>query len=36
MKRFNKPHIICFSNEEPEFGNLSKDRWKVTELPRAT
>ena len=34
MCRFNKPHIICFSNEEPEFSNLSKDRWKVTELPR--
>jgi hypothetical protein len=32
MVRFNKPHILCFANEEPEDWKLSKDRWKVQEL----
>ena len=34
MTRFNKPHIICFSNEEPDFYNLSSDRWIITELQK--
>ena len=32
MVRFNSPHIIIFSNEEPEDYNLSKDRWIIEEL----
>lgn len=34
VKVFNPPHIICFSNFEPELSEeyLSVDRWKVTEL----
>ena len=32
MTRFNKPHIICFANEEPDEYKLSIDRWKITEL----
>ena len=32
MVRFNKPHIICFSNEEPEKLKLSGDRWIIQEL----
>lgn len=32
MARFNKPHIICFSNEMPELGSLSLDRWKILNL----
>ena len=32
MCRFNRPHIICFSNEKPEDHNLSSDRWIIEEL----
>lgn len=32
MVRFNSPHIVCFANAEPEYGKLSEDRWKVTQL----
>lgn len=32
MARFNKPHILVFSNEEPETWNLSEDRWIIKEL----
>ena len=32
MCRFNKPHIICFSNERPETDKLSYDRWKIADL----
>ncbi len=26
----NSPHILIFSNSEPEYGSVSADRWKVT------
>lgn len=32
MARFNKPHILCFSNEEPEEYKLSQDRWIIRNL----
>lgn len=32
MIRFNRPHILCFSNEKPEEGLLSKDRWIIKKL----
>ena len=32
MVRFNSPHILVFSNEEPEEYNLSKDRWIIKNL----
>lgn len=32
MARFNKPHIICFSNEPPEIEQLSEDRWNIMDL----
>lgn len=32
VKIFNAPHVIVFSNFEPETDKLSKDRWKITDL----
>lgn len=32
MVRFNSPHLICFSNEIPEWKNLSVDRWNIFQL----
>lgn len=32
MVRFNRPHVICFSNEEPEEYELTMDRWIIEEL----
>ena len=32
IKVFNPPHIIVFSNFEPEKESLSEDRWKVTKI----
>lgn len=32
MCRFNCPHVVCFSNEEPEYSELSEDRWDVQRL----
>lgn len=32
MCRFNCPHVIIFSNEEPEEEKLSWDRWIIKEL----
>lgn len=29
---FPIPHVICFSNEEPNYTAMSRDRWSVTEL----
>ncbi len=34
MVRFNSPHIIVFSNQEPEYDKLSSDRWSVRELKK--
>lgn len=31
-KLFNNVHVIVFSNDEPELGKLSADRWKVTDM----
>jgi len=36
MVRFNKPHIVCFSNCPPNMRALSADRWIVKELPVGT
>lgn len=32
MLRFDKPHVIVFANEEPEYSKLSRDRWQVKNL----
>ena len=32
MVRFNRPHVICFANREPEYSNLSQDRFQVTNI----
>lgn len=32
MVRFNSPHVLCFSNEEPNCYNLSEDRWIIRNL----
>ena len=29
MCRFNRPHIVCFANEPPQYEKMSLDRWKV-------
>lgn len=34
MVRFNKPHIVIFSNEKPELDKLSADRWIVEKLKK--
>lgn len=34
MKIFNSPHVIIFANFEPEYENLSLDRWKVSKIKR--
>ena len=31
-KAFNSPHVIVFCNEPPDESQMSKDRWKITEL----
>jgi hypothetical protein len=32
MCRFNSPHILVFSNDEPHYESLSEDRWLIEEL----
>lgn len=32
MVLFNSPHIFIFSNEEPDYGQLSEDRWNVVAI----
>lgn len=32
MVLFNSPHVICFSNEEPDYEEMSRDRWKVKQI----
>lgn len=32
MVTFNSPHIIIFSNYEPRYNELSRDRWVVKEI----
>jgi len=32
MVRYNTPHIIVFSNEEPEWDKMSHDRWTIFNL----
>lgn len=34
MCRFDSPHILVFSNQEPDYEYLSEDRWIVNELTR--
>lgn len=31
-KVFNSPHVVVFSNWEPDMSKLSKDRWDIREL----
>lgn len=33
-KRFKPPHVIIFSNAEPEYDKLSEDRWIVKNIDR--
>jgi hypothetical protein len=28
----NSPHIVVFANQEPDYGRLTADRWKLTKL----
>lgn len=35
MVMFNTPHVICFSNFEPDSRMLSKDRWNIIRLIRS-
>lgn len=32
MLRFDKPHVIVFANEEPDYSMMSADRWNVINL----
>jgi len=32
MKRFNKPHIVCFANQPPDVTGMSLDRWIIERL----
>lgn len=32
MVRFNSPHILIFSNDEPDYESLTEDRWIVENL----
>lgn len=32
MCLFNSPHVVIMSNEEPDYEQLSKDRWKVIDI----
>lgn len=32
MRRFNRPHVLCFANQPPDVDKLSHDRWIVTNL----
>jgi len=32
VKVFNPPHLVVFSNFEPETEHMSMDRWKITEI----
>lgn len=32
VKVFNPPHVVIFSNFEPDYEKLSNDRWKVKEI----
>lgn len=34
MKYFNSPHVIVFSNNEPDYEQMSKDRWEVVHLSK--
>lgn len=32
VKAFASPHVVCMANWPPEFGALSKDRWRIIDL----
>lgn len=32
QKIFNSPHVIVFANQEPDYSNMSQDRWKVIRV----
>lgn len=32
MVIMNSPHIVCFSNEEPDYSSFSLDRWKIAKV----
>lgn len=33
-KLFNSPHVICFANCEPDYEQLSSDRWVVKQIDK--
>lgn len=30
--QYNRPHVICFSNQMPELNQLSRDRWNIVRI----
>jgi len=35
MCRFNKPHIVCFANDPPQWESMSLDRWVVFDVNKS-
>lgn len=34
MKYFNSPHVVVFANTEPDYDQMSLDRWKIIHLSK--
>lgn len=32
VKQFKTPHVVCFSNQEPDRTKLSRDRWNINHI----